>query len=279
MKILVAIILYKPDLLMVESLINVMKPYVQEFFLWDNTFGECGLNSILGISIHRNGKGKQNLGLSGAYNKAIEYANLKGYEYLLTMDQDSTWDGFDNYIRQVKRYEINKPNRSIYFANLSEDNKNSYYIMSMGGVNSGTIIPISFLNIIGGYNEDFFVDAIDDWLAIEAHRHGLECLLVGNCRIILKPGNRHFVKLLWKQCIAYDYPPYRLYGVFRNYMILWKYYPMSEECKRKVIDLFFKDWIKRIVFLEKNKYKKLKAIIYGIYDGLNRNPSRRETFM
>lgn len=222
--------------------------------------------------------GGGNIGLSLAYNEAWKYASKHGYDYLMTMDQDSLWVGLDTYIRQINSHESITQFNSVYFASTSVGNNIPFTRIGSGGINSGAIIPISFLNQIGGYNTDFFVDAIDDWLMLEAAKHNVQCLLVGNCHIVQKYGEGGYGRFLGKRFKVANYSPMRLYGVMRNYLILWHDYHLSKAMKKKILKDFFFTWLAKIILGESNKRKKLSAMFAGIYDGLLRRPSRREKY-
>ena len=87
MKILCTIILFQPNWENLESLLEDMSKYIDNFFLWDNTPGGCGKDNFLGYIIsRRENVGGGNVGLSQAYNEAWIYASKHGYDYLMTMD-------------------------------------------------------------------------------------------------------------------------------------------------------------------------------------------------
>lgn len=277
MKILCAIILFKPDIDKVKSLLKEMSTHISGFFLWDNTPGGCGLSQVLDYPIYFK-IGGVNLGLSKSYNEALKYAQTHDFEYLMTMDQDSQWVNLGAYINQIRNHEIIKPFKTLYFVSTTAGNKVPFTPINSGGINSGAIIPISFLNKIGGYNTDFFIDAIDDWLILEAIKHEMECYLVGNCRIKQKYGESTESHFLGKTFKILNYSPMRLYGVMRNYFILWHHYTLPKDLKIKIIKYFFFTWLAKILLGEDNKKKKISALLTGVYDGLFQRASRREKY-
>lgn len=184
MKILCTIILFQPNWENLESLLEDMSKYIDNFFLWDNTPGGCGKDNFLGYIIsRRENAGAGNIGLSQAYNEAWIYASKYGYDYLMTMDQDSRWVGLDVYISQIESHENKTQFNSVYFVSTTAGNSVPYTCIDSGGINSGAVIPIRFLNKIGGYNTDFFVDAIDDWLILEAKKIICNVLLLVTAKL------------------------------------------------------------------------------------------------
>ena len=275
MKILCAIILFKPNIDKVNSLLKEMSAYVKDFFLWDNTPGGCGLNQILDYPVYSNGG---NIGLSKSYNEALKFAQAHDFDYLMTMDQDSKWVNLGQYIDQISKHENICQFESLYFVSTASGNNVPFTPITSGGINSGAIIPIPFLNKIGGYNTDFFVDAIDDWLILEACKHKMKCYLVGNCHIQQKFGESAEGHFLGKTFEVVNYAPMRLYGVMRNYFILWHEYSLPKELKNKILKGFFITWFVKILLGEENKKKKMSALLAGVYDGLLQRPSRREKY-
>lgn len=184
MKILCTIILFQPNWDNLESLLEDMSKYIDNFFLWDNTPGGCGKDNFLGYIIsRRENAGAGNIGLSQAYNEAWIYASKYGYDYLMTMDQDSRWVGLDVYISQIESHENKTQFNSVYFVSTTAGNSVPFTCIDSGGINSGAVIPIRFLNKIGGYNTDFFVDAIDDWLILEAKKIICNVLLLVTAKL------------------------------------------------------------------------------------------------
>lgn len=196
----------------------------------------------------------------------------------MTMDQDSQWVGLDAYVSQISCHECIMKFNSVYFASTSAGNNTPFTRIDSGGINSGAVVPIRFLNEIGGYNTDFFVDAIDDWLMLEARKHHFQCLLVGNSHIVQKYGEGGYGIFLGRRFKVANYSPMRLYGVMRNYLILWHDYPLSKEMKKKIVKDFFFTWFVKIVLGEPNKRKKLSAMFAGIFDGIFHRPSRRAKY-
>lgn len=276
MKILCVIVLYYPNWDLVRRNLLLMSPYLDKIILWDNTPNPATMKEFDGVKLFSKG---ENIGLSRAYNEAWKIASTNSYDYLMTMDQDSQWDGFPTYIKMVKEYEntASTKQRTLYFIS-SEQEKHSYIPIFCGGINSGAIIPISVLNESAGYNTDFFVDVVDDWLIAEAQKKGYNCIKIGGPRIIQKYGNPKLVKVLGKQFITNNYSAMRIYGIIRNYLILFHNYNVPVYFRKHITAYIIKMPI-IILLAEKNKWIKMKAIFYGIYDGLTKHSSRIKKFM
>lgn len=131
----------------------------------------------------------RNLGIAAAYNYAFKAARENGSEWLLLLDHDTelTTDYFEMVMRldeQDKRIvavvpKINCENQMIspvYSRTLRplKGDKPAPGLQEtpVMAINSGALIRVSFLNEIGGFNEDFPLDYLDHWLFHEIYAKG-----------------------------------------------------------------------------------------------------------
>jgi GT2 family glycosyltransferase len=137
----------------------------------------------------------KNDGLAVAYNFAYNKAITESFKWLLLFDQDSSLP--DDYLIRlnnelsnarddisvaavVSKMRFNSvlfsPSRVIFggihrpinisFTGIYDDN-----IFAIG---SGSLLKISFLEQIGGFNEFFWMDCLDRWLYETISKHGLK---------------------------------------------------------------------------------------------------------
>lgn len=276
MKILCVVVLFKPNIESLGDKLTLLQNNVDKVMLWDNTPGGIGRKKISGIDVLGNG---ENIGLSKAYNTAWNFARTLDFDHLMLMDQDTKWCGLPIYVSQIRHHNNMCHEKCIYFASTKDGNKVPFTKVTHGCVNSGTIIPICLLDRINGFHEDFFVDAIDDWLMLKATKEGYTCYMVGNSHIVQKYGNPSLVKFLGYTFTTRNYSPMRLYGIMRNYIILWKEFRIPNDMKKKIIVDFCLIPFIKIIIGEPLKILKLKAMCYGIIDGVSNNPSRINLFM
>ena len=110
MKLLGIVILYYPDDAVVKNIATYLAQ-LDELMLWDNT--PATDRRDLDLDSLGDGRGKiildgcgENLGIGSALNKAVAYARANGFTHLLTLDQDSCFDGrnFESYLRAIRSY-------------------------------------------------------------------------------------------------------------------------------------------------------------------------------
>ena len=107
-KILGIVVIYKPNINKLISNINKYIDDISYLIIWENsTLLRSEKNLIIDNCINSEkiifaGNGI-NQGLSIAFNYALDKANKCRYEYLMTMDQDSEWINFSNYLSKLKQ--------------------------------------------------------------------------------------------------------------------------------------------------------------------------------
>lgn len=95
MKILAVVVAYHPDLEVLRRNVDSFADGVDHILLWRNSPVEWAHPKV-----EMAGDG-MNQGIGAALNAAWDYASRNGYDWLLTMDQDSCWEDFTAYRDEV----------------------------------------------------------------------------------------------------------------------------------------------------------------------------------
>lgn len=203
--------------------------------------------------------------ISKALNTIWHYAKANGFDAILTMDQDSRFDDFKGFKDWACKMIEEEPCicSPWYFGKMSEPmvfNQNHV-------ITSGMIIPLSILNDINGYYEEFDIDAIDIDLCLRAKSKGYKILQNNQFRLNQRFGQGYEKKIFGKVFSGSEYSAKRLYGIFRNYIITYSRNNRPEYLKKNIHNMLV-NTIKNVVFCERNKFQKLFAIMKGCYQGL-----------
>ncbi|PLR82600.1 glycosyltransferase [Bacillus sp. V33-4] len=137
----------------------------------------------------------RNVGISIAYNYAWSVAKKNGSEWLLLLDQDT--EITDEYVHHimnlqekdktvaavVPKIKYNKQMISPVYSDtlrplLSEKPSEGNQNQPVMAINSGSLLRVSFLNEIGGFNDDFPLDYLDHWLFYEIYSKGYKVRLL-----------------------------------------------------------------------------------------------------
>ena len=256
MKLLALVTLYYPPAHITDNLLTYAED-VDGLFVWDNTPGGSNYQFPESIShkIVRLRQG-ENTGIGKALNAAAMFALDNGYTYIPLINASGT--------------DSNAP--------LKE---------AQGMIISGSIFPLRTIQKVGLYLDKFVMDAIDTEYFLRIRRHTGKVMLVPAANLKHELGHPLRKQILIWHPMSLNYSPVRTYYIARNFLYLNKQYA---EFKRP--ELLWKLIWERpfyILFMEENKWEKLKALARGIWQGwrkdlnhdcyfkkLNPNPKHHE---
>ena len=288
-----------------ENLNNIsfIASQVTELFLFDNTphdklnfLDEAGGKRNLKVNFYNlqskyrnihlifNG---ENIGLPINYNIGLRLALDLGMEFLILFDQDSKINEqtipelLKEYFKLNQRFKVGgigssnfdsekddfSPNVNFRSKKSSfyEDNELSEVIVKE---NSGLLLPINIFNVIGSFNEAYFLDGLDYDLCMRLRLHGFRIFRSKKSLIIQAAGSLLTRKLFGFK-IKFRYRgPDRTYLIFKSYLtLLLSYWKSSFQFSLKIIyDLVL---IKiKIIFLYENKKAHLSNAFKGSIDAL-----------
>ena len=289
MKILAVVVAYHPDVEALQCRLARYCDAVDRIFLWKNSPFE-----LAGEKMVEAGDGT-NRGIAYALNRAWQYARENGFDYLLTMDQDSEWEDFPAYLKAALDGPVglygprvcpkSDAGAAVWQAGPEGAAAGHTGSQDTGGagavryeptdflITSGMLIALPLLDEIGGWREDFSVDAVDVDFVLRAKSLGIPSFRVGAGVLWQQFGGRR------KKCgfHIYDYSPERLYGIFRNHILtIRRYGSYAEPLRRMFVRRWLISRVPRILLGEKNRWAKFKAIIRGIRDGFRAPTGRRQ---
>lgn len=267
MKLLALVTLYYPPAHITDNLLTYAED-VDGLFVWDNTPGGSNYQFPESIShkIVRLRQG-ENTGIGKALNAAAMFALDNGYTYLLTMEQDSAFTAstFKDYIRIINNDKDSSHFAYIPLINASGTDSNAPLKEAQGMIISGSIFPLKTIQKVGLYLDKFVMDAIDTEYFLRIRRHTGKVMLVPAANLKHELGHPLRKQILIWHPMSLNYSPVRTYYIARNFLYLNKQYA---EFKRP--ELLWKLIWERpfyILFMEENKWEKLKALARGIWQG------------
>ena len=146
----------------------------------------------------------ENSGLSRAYNHAARFAVSNGYDWLLTLDQDSSVPlNFLVRITEIAGAIENDLSIAAIVPLITEGGKMHSPYWFFGGVlpryypagenrvsthdtyafNSASTLRVSTLREVGGYNPWFWLDYSDGYIFRQFHRHGKRVYIAGDVQV------------------------------------------------------------------------------------------------
>lgn len=268
------IVLYNPDVKLLLESIEVCLQIVDKIYLIDNSKKYNDLNKIINktkIDYVNLGKNK---GIAYALNVGCRKAIQDGFSWVLTLDQDSIPPSnmiseYFNFISRIdEKIGIIAPR--INESNI-EINKN-FWLREVVQT-SGSFMNLDAYKEVNGFKDSFFIDGVDYEYCLRINTYNYKIFQLNN--VVLNHSvndGTNAIKLLGTQiCFTSSHNYARLYYIVRNYLWLIENYStiypnfcisLKNDIKVRII---------KVLFFEKDKKRKIRAIWNGYIDFKNNN--------
>lgn len=267
MKVMAVVILYHPD----AKVLGNIKTYlddVEQLLILDNS--EQGRqNSELAAMLSELPHSRyiafgDNLGISYALNYALKQAD--GYDYLLTMDQDSSFSA--GMVEKYKQAIIDFPDKKVamFAGNYDHKTNNISYKYEKKVITSGSMLKVDIAKEVGGFDEQLFIDEVDSEFCYRARKYGYKIVMLYEVQFVHKLGElKEEVNLFGHRKMCLDcHEPIRMYYIIRNRVYVMKKYP-------QVIFpyiCYFKSCFRSLFFgYQYKRTETRRMILRGIKDG------------
>ena len=260
-------------------------------------------NVAAGVTLLRNG---ENLGVAAALNRIFRYAAARGYEWVLTLDQDSCVDAdfmaaCGEYMNPEAPAANGRPecncaasgsgsgaaagSSSLCSAGVvsittlrrdrNSDWKNEYDPDAAAEeidkcITSGNLVRVSAWQAVGGFNERLFIDAVDHEFCYRLREAGFRILRVNRCLLTHELGASRNVPWVGRKAIVLGHSAWRKYHMYRNTVYMLRFLPLSRE--GNWIESLCKTFVKTILY-EDHKWDKITSSLRGVRDGLRMTPT------
>jgi len=267
------IVTHNSDIERLKNNLSAIIKQVDDILIIDNGSTNVkdiqGLTELFSCMITAN---KQNRGISRALNQGLEYATLHGFEYVLTLDQDSI--SSKGMVEELKKGFFKNDNIAIIGPEIQDLNKGEeiqpsdefIYVSSL--ITSGSLCNVAKLKSVGGFDDRLFIDCVDFEICWRLRLNGY--LIAKNKNVILKHsiGKRTKKRFIYRDVYVLNHNAIRAYYMARNRIYILKKYRSLQgvNLPKELFGLF-----KRcggIVLYESDKYNKMISTIKGIRDGL-----------
>jgi len=275
------VVTYQPDTKL-PIRIKETKRQVKKIVIVDNGSSDDCVRMLRDICIQEEVfllANSKNVGIARALNQGIEYLSRLGYEWALTLDQDSIpADSMVNEQIAVYNGYSDKGHIGIIAANPTDGftGRRPYatecadrpWIEQVVVITSGSLMSLKAYETIGPFREDFFIDAVDQEYCLRLRANGYKVLVSSNAGLIHNLGAPRTHKFIWRQVTPTNHSYIRRYYMARNRIILAKKYYIKEPgWITHQLSTLIKSTI-MIIFYEHDKYRKLRNTAIGIWHGL-----------
>ena len=271
-KIAAVVVLYNPDMNILENI----KSYIDQvgkLYVVDNSDKLDGslIEEIKSFNKIENITSKTNIGIAAALNIGAERAIEEGFDYLLTMDQDSEASpsmvtkllecfSEDSKIALVSPVVLHKIGKT--YVQKSEKACEQVY----SAWTSGNLIDLNVAKAAGGFEEGLFIDYVDHEFCLRLNKMGFKIYKCNQAYLKHSLGRIEEINLIFRKVYPTNHSAIRLYYRTRNRFYVKKTYKnvLPEFFKEDNIE-FWKGFLKAILF-EKSKIKKIKFCLMGYVD-------------
>lgn len=215
------IVLYNPNLHRLKSVIDSIIDQVKELILVDNTSSNysdlCELvDSYDTIRFITN---QQNEGIAKALNQICSYGHDYHYDWCLTLDQDTICP--NNMIDCLAHYcdtnAIGILCPSVHYEGFNYLRSNNELEKVYACMTSGSLTNLNAWEKVGGFNEDYFIDFVDNEFCMRLGLEGYDIIRVNACVMHHQLGelvNMKFLNLFPMK--VFRHSPLRYYYMTRN---------------------------------------------------------------
>jgi rhamnosyltransferase len=257
------------------SLINSIKNQVNEIIVIDNNSkNDLFHNQLMNDNKFHLLKNKENLGVAKALNQGFAIAIEKGYKWVLMFDQDSNpfSDIINNFILSYNDYPF-KNKIGMIGLNAYDQNNNVYVNISSSNnykerdylITSGCLISTEVYNLIGKFNESYFIDNVDIEYSLRVRKAKFILLITKKPGMIHKAGDTLTKKIFGFEFESSNHNSLRRYYMTRNHFCLSKEYFYKFPFFIMKLNIFFFLSIISMLIIEKDRKNKLKSILKGLF--------------
>jgi rhamnosyltransferase len=201
MRILAVVVTYHPEIALLAQVLGSASPQVQGLVVVDN--GSTNAKNIGHTATRFDGKiieNKENIGIAAAQNQGVARARAEGFTHVLLLDQDTvlapgTVTDLAENLKALDRghgrtaaigpayFELNSRQQTrayraagVRLSRLSLASERRP-IASDFIIASGSLVPLSVLDAVGGFKEDLFIDLVDVEWCFRARAAGYQSYL------------------------------------------------------------------------------------------------------
>ena len=272
MDISAGIVLFNPDIKRLKENIDAVIIQCTHLYLVDN--GSGNVDEVKGLLNQYNQSkisilwNRENQGIAKALNQLTSAAQKEGFDWILTLDQDSVVPS--NIVGEFEKY-INNSSVGILCPIICDRNKDEEIKINEDCteidecITSGSLLNIKAWSEIGGFDERMFIDGVDFDICYRLRQRGYKIYCIHSVVLLHELGHIEYHRFLFWKVLVKNHSAFRKYYIPRNIIYTAK--------KRRSTLLVVKGLLQEIkligivIFYEEDKLNKIRCICRGIYDG------------
>lgn len=261
MKVNGVVIWYNPTDENIENIKNYIT-YLEKLYIVDNSQE----NNFNKLKLDKKIKNKveyipllKNKGIAYALNIGLEKGLEDKADYLLTLDQDSSFYEKEMLKEYFRLIEEDKEQCALYGTSTTAESRKKEKMPNFTEVGilitSGMMINLKKIDKIGKFKEELFIDEVDIEYCYRALKLGEKVKKANNILLKHKIGNSKVYRIFGKRLTKVTHHNYiRRYYLIRNKLYMIKMFPEEKKAYKRRI----RREIKNIILFESDKLRKLK---------------------
>lgn len=280
-KVAAIIVSYNPDKNLLDS-VNLLISQVEKIIIVDNGSIEEKRKDISSIKDIDNERieiifNEENLGIATALNIGVREALKQGFNWILTMDQDSkaSKDMVEKMFEVYNNID-EKERKSILsiFPNfvderiqsIEENSVMNTYEYVDADITSGNLVKAEVFDKVGFFDDSLFIDLVDTDFCMRLNEKNIKMIKVRDAILYHSLGESQSVKSILGKFNTSNHSALRRYYMTRNRFYIWeRYKDLNSFTLNRDKKLFKKEFIK-IILGEKDKVNKIKMVFKGYKD-------------
>ncbi|HTE29853.1 MAG TPA: glycosyltransferase family 2 protein [Chryseolinea sp.] len=208
-----------------------------------------------------------NLGIATALNIGARNAIINGFQFLLTMDQDTSLES--TYVAKLMQsmMEAGPASVGIMSPRYTVDSELKKPLLEevLVTMTSGNILNLTAFQHVGPFLEELFIDHVDHEYCLRLWSNGYKVIQANDIQIIHRPGNIVKLNAFGKEIIFSSHSPLRQYYFWRNGLYVARLYKKQYPAFNKMVrSLLMKEFLK--VPFEDLKRLRIKMMMQGLLD-------------
>jgi len=272
------VVLHNPEIDLLRQNLEAINPQVQSLIAVDN--GSNNLDEVRAaladLSIHWVFN-HVNQGLAKALNQVVDMAASLGFEWVITLDQDSICDAgmVAEMLPAVKDGVMMVAPRVIDRGFIGKDAPAEVPVQQFEDIRrcitSGALTRVACVKALGGFDNRLFVDQIDNDVSLRGIERGYRIVRANRALLNQRYGETSIKRrVLWRVVRYHHYDAARIYYQQRNlvYMCrrfgtLYVPHPLFFATLRQPAAFAIK-----IVFQPDQRLRRVGSFFHGFFDGM-----------
>jgi len=267
------VVTYRPAASTFRNL-RLLASQIRTVYVIDNTPKSAArhlfqqIRSIRGVRLVRLGL---NTGIGAALNLGMELARIEGFNWVITLDQDST---LPNGAAKRLRRGVISDEVGLVASQIRDAFSNRLILRKADSlihqkrevvITSGNLVRIEAWMDVGGFDWRFFLDSVDFDFCLRLAKAGWQVRRSEDVTLMHRLGRPRKIKCLGFRLTVRSYPPFRRYfqarngvTVVRRHVVFAPLWSLEHSIRLLLV------WLKIVLVERKSRLSWTKGLIAGL---------------